>query len=112
MPGSYWFRFVEGEDFTRSLTYFAADGITPIDLTNYHAELDIDLNATTTIITVTDGHGITLGGIAGTIQVKIPVATFAAASFFVNARYRLILTDGTGNKIALLYGQISKEGQT
>ena len=109
MAGVYWFRIVEGEDFIRRVTYFGADGVTPVDLTGYSAQFDIDIRGNP-IISVTSGHGVTLGGADGTIDIKVPASTIAAAQDFSSAQYRLLLTDLTGSVSCLLHGLFSKEG--
>lgn len=108
--GVHWFRIIEGEGFVRVLTYLNGAN-TPVDLTGFHANFYIDL-AGETIMSLSDGAGITLGGTAGTIAITLPAATIEAAPEFSTAKYRLLLTPPGREPVCLLYGQFSKGGRT
>jgi hypothetical protein len=108
VAGSYWFRIIAGTDFNRVMTYNDTNG-NPVDLTEYSADFYIDLNDSP-LIHVSSPDNITLGGVAGTIQVIIPAAMFAAVQNFSDASYRLLLTDSDGGIAGLLAGQFTQEG--
>ena len=115
MSGVYWFRIVKGEDFNRSVTYYpnsTPDALgSPANLTGYSADFYIDLDNAEIIHKISPTN-ITLGGIAGTIQILIPAATFAGVEDFSEASYRLLLTPPAGGPFCLLSGQFTKEGET
>jgi hypothetical protein len=113
VTGSYWFRMTNGEDFTRSLTWFQDEEMEhPVNLTGWTAAFHVDLGGAT-ILTVTttpgDPGAITLGGPAGTIGIHIARAAFAAATAFSVATYRLLLTAPSGDTLCLLDGQFGKD---
>lgn len=64
-----------GTDWTRTWTYYQADGVTPVDLTGCHARMQVRATPSSAakIFDLDDQlkGGITLGGAAGTITVKI-----------------------------------------
>jgi hypothetical protein len=76
-PGIYNITCPEGATFDRTFT-LTVDG-TPQNLTGYTAAMQVreSLNATSTILSLTTGSGITLGGSAGTIAIAISAATTA-----------------------------------
>jgi hypothetical protein len=105
MAGTYPFTVIQGEDFAALLTWFQADGVTPIDLTGFHAVLIVeDRNGAGFNVSdeVLPGGYITLGGAAGTFQFTVPAATVARITGAVN--YRLMVTNPSGVTACLLYG--------
>lgn len=61
----------QGATFTLSLIWKDDEG-TPIDITGYVARMQIRQNYDTEpVISLTDGDGIVLGGVAGTIDITI-----------------------------------------
>lgn len=79
MPaGSYNIVCDQGATFGLNLTYEDANG-TAVNLTGYTARMQVrsKAEAATTILSLTSGSGITLGGSAGTIVISISAATTA-----------------------------------
>lgn len=68
----------QNADFDVVLTYTDANG-TPINLTGYTAAMQVRLTypETTAVVSLTNGSGITIGGVAGTLTIHIPAATTA-----------------------------------
>lgn len=93
----------QGTTFTKTLTW-SKDG-SPVDLTSYTAAMQVrsTYSSSSAVVSLTDGHGITLGGDAGTIQITIDNATTAGltAGDYV---YDLELTSGS-TVTRLLEGQ-------
>lgn len=104
----------QGTTFNPVLTY--TDNSVPpvaIDLSGYTARMQIRLKQTDAafIEELTDGNGITLGGVAGTIALFIS-DTDTAAFTFTSAVYDLELIDGSGIVIRLLTGTITLSTET
>ena len=102
MSGTHLFSVVKGEDFAVALTWLGADG-TPVDLTNYSAELFIGP------VTVESGEdtGLARGGTAGTITINVPPDALAGLS--ATQDYRLMLTNADGTR-CLLFGPFQVSG--
>lgn len=66
-----------GADFSQTFRWLQADGVTPKDLTSFTARLQVRLkhnSADPALLSVTNGSGITLGGVLGTIVVAFTAA--------------------------------------
>ena len=91
--GEWNFPIKDGIDFTATLTW-KPDGITPKDLTNYTAKLQCRDGADDTgeaLLELTNGNGLALGGVAGTIVITI---TKAQSAFGTRAlEYDLVMSD-------------------
>lgn len=103
MAGTYNFTIEQGADFTRTFTWKDSAGAL-INLTGYTARMKIKTGATT-IVSLTEVSGITLGGAAGTIVVAINAAATAAYTFS-KAVYDLELVSGGGVVTRLLEGKV------
>lgn len=79
-PGTYNIASFQGATFDLTATW--SIGGTPVDLTNYSAALQVrdDYDSTSTIFSLTNGTGITLGGTAGTITLAISAAAMGSAT--------------------------------
>jgi hypothetical protein len=104
-PARYDFDVSQNETVDRVFTW-TIDGV-PVNLTGYSAAMQVKWAAsdTTALISLTDGHGLTLGGAAGTIAVHIPYTTMQSiiAGYGV---YDLRLLSGTGGQMTpLVAGQ-------
>lgn len=79
-PGKYNITAYQGATYDLNLTW--STGGTPTNLTNYTAAMQVRTaaNAPTTILSLTNGSGITLGGTAGTIDVTIGATTMGSAT--------------------------------
>lgn len=79
-PGRYNIKAYQGATFNFVATF--SIGGTAVDLTNYSAAMQVrdTYNSPSTIFSLTNGSGITLGGTAGTITVEISAASMGAAS--------------------------------
>jgi len=64
---------------TFTVNFTIQTGNTPINLTGYSATMTIRpfVGANTTTLVLTNGNGITLGGVAGTVAISISAATTA-----------------------------------
>jgi hypothetical protein len=93
-PATYNITAYQGATYDLNLTW--AIGGTAVNLTNYTAAMQVRENAqaTATILSLTNGSGITLGGTAGTIAVNVTATTMGAAvaGFYV---YDLELSSGS-----------------
>ncbi len=79
-PGKYNITAYQGATYDLNLTWTI--GGTAVNLTNYTAAMQVRTaaNASTAILSLTNGSGITLGGTAGTIDVTISSTTMGAAT--------------------------------
>ena len=113
----YDFSIEQGSSFTISLIYKDSSG-SPIDLTGWCARLVIatDNNETITFVTtnsVVGSYSFALGGVLGTIVLKIPASVtntynFDAGKYDLELESINNLYSGGGHEIIrLLYGDIS-----
>ena len=94
-------------DLTLTL-YSGAVGSTPVDLTGSSASLVIkDRPGGDTLVTLTSGSGLTLGGSLGTIQIKRTPAQITAWTF-ETATYQLSKISSGGDVDLLLTGSIER----
>jgi hypothetical protein len=93
-PATYNITAYQGATYDLSLTY--SIGGTAVNLTGYTAAMQVreNPNSSTTILSLTSGSGITLGGTAGTIEVSVSASTMGSASPGFYA-YDLELTSGS-----------------
>lgn len=70
-PGTYPITVEQGQTFDRTFKIKIAG--TPLDLTGYSATASIKLRPQDTegVLTLTSGNGLTLGGTAGTVRVRL-----------------------------------------
>ena len=99
-PGKVNFLCPQGSTFNRRLTYKIND--VPVNLNGYTSRLQVREThyAQDTIVALTSGNGITLGGSAGTIDVLMTAsatALFDAGNFVYDLE--LESTDGTINRL-------------
>lgn len=76
-PGTYNITAYQGATYTLTLTWTVND--TPVNLTGYTAAMQVrqSPSATSTIFSLSNGSGITLGGSAGTIAIAISATDMA-----------------------------------
>jgi hypothetical protein len=103
--GTLGFTIEQGATFNLVLTWQVNS--TPVNLTGYTARLQarVDIEETETILSMTTGAGITLGGAAGTItlsQTAIQTAVLPAGSYI----YDLELVSGAGVVTRLVQGDL------
>lgn len=95
MAGTLNLTLAQGSTWSVTLTYKDANGAA-INLSGYTAAMQVRAShaASTTVLSLTSGSGITLGGAAGTITITASAATTAAieAGTYV---YDLELTTGS-----------------
>lgn len=105
--GIYDIIIEKGATWNPIITWQNNDG-TAIDLTGYSARLQVrePVTASTTLISLTSGSGITLGGTAGTIALLLS-ATDTAALSFEKGVYDLELVSGGGIVYRLLQGRVN-----
>ncbi len=103
-PGTYNIKCPQGATFSKTFSV-ALDGV-PKDLTGFSAALQVreTFDSTSTVVSLTNGTGITLGGTAGTIGVVIASTATAAipAGYY---SYDLEITSGAGVRDRLLEGK-------
>jgi len=95
----------QGETYIRTITWKQNGSL--VDLTGYTARMKVkDTYGGTTYLTLTDASGITLGGTAGTIVIKITDAQTSGlvAQDYV---YDLELVSGSGDVSKLIKGVIT-----
>jgi hypothetical protein len=98
----------QGATYSIVATWAGSDG-SPINLTSYTARLQIreSYTATSTLISLTNGSGITLGGSAGTIAITITAAQTAALSAPGSGVYDLEMVSAGGVVTRLLEGVVT-----
>jgi hypothetical protein len=106
MAGSYNFTIEQGATFNLLMTW-RIDNV-PVNLTGYSARLQarIDVDETETILSLTTGAGITLGGAAGTISLD-QTATQTALLPKGEYVYDLELQSSGGIVTRLLQGELN-----
>jgi hypothetical protein len=106
MAGSYNFTIEQGATFNLLMTWKIDD--VPVNLTGYTARLQarIDVDETDTILSLTTGAGITLGGAAGTITLD-QTATQTALLPKGEYVYDLELQTSGGIVTRLLQGELN-----
>jgi hypothetical protein len=106
MAGSYNFTIEQGATFNLLMTW-KIDNVA-VNLTGYTARLQarIDVDETETILSLTTGAGITLGGAAGTITLDQSAAQTAALPKGEYV-YDLELQSSSGNVTRLLQGELN-----
>lgn len=106
MAGSYNFTIEQGATFNLLMTW-RIDNV-PVNLTGYTARLQarIDVDETDTILSLTTGAGITLGGAAGTISLD-QTATQTALLPKGEYVYDLELQTSGGVVTRLLQGELN-----
>lgn len=79
-PGRYNITAYQGATYDMNLTW-STNG-TPTNLTNYTAAMQVRVtaDASTAVLSLTNGSGITLGGTAGTIDITIGATTMGSVS--------------------------------
>jgi len=104
--GTLDFTIEQGATFNLLLTW-KIDG-TAVNLTNYTARLQarVDVDSTTTVLSLTTGAGITLGGVLGTISLDQTAAQTTAlpAGQYI---YDLELIAGSGSVTRLVQGELN-----
>ena len=108
-PGVYNLTVYAGADFDQTFTI--TQGGTALNLTGYSASMQVReaADATATLLSLTSGTGITLGGTAGTVAVVITSAQSSALSAGSYA-YDLELVSGSSIVTRLLQGGFSVSG--
>lgn len=108
-PATYNITAYQGATYDLNMTW--AIGGTPVNLTGYTAAMQVRINPseTDTILSLTSGSGITLGGTAGTIAVNVSANTMGSATpgSFV---YDLELNSG-GQVTRLLQGAFTIQAE-
>lgn len=96
----------QGEDYSIVFTY-KIDGVA-VDLTSYTAALKAKVNYddTAAVISLANGSGLTLGGVAGTITVAI-AGTSTAGYSFDEAFYDLKITSGSSVSSYVAWGMVT-----
>ena len=82
IAGTFDFIIEEGAVFDETIVWYDSDGAL-VDLTGYSAEMEIrkNWNDSTALATLTSASGITLGGVAGTIRLRMTSAVTRALDF-------------------------------
>jgi hypothetical protein len=95
----------QGATYELTVTWKDSAG-TAINLTGYSARMQVreTYSSTSTIVSLTNGSGITLGGAAGTIAILISATTTAALTAPFSGVYDLELVSAGGVVTRLLQG--------
>ena len=95
----------QGATFELTVTWKDSAG-TAINLTGYSARMQVreTYSSTTSVVSLTNGSGITLGGSAGTIAIVISATTTAALTAPFSGVYDLELVSAGGVVTRLLQG--------
>jgi hypothetical protein len=107
-PGSYNFTLYQGADWDRTFT--VTQGGTALNLTGYTAAMQVReaADSTATLLSLTSGSGITLGGTAGSVAVVI---TSAQSSAMASGSYAYDLELISGAQVTrLLQGAVNVSG--
>lgn len=107
IPGRLDLTISQGATFDDQFIWESGDGVA-YNLTGFTARLQIRATKddSTTLVSLTNGAGLTLGGIAGTIDVLLSATTTAALSF-TTAFWDLELVSGGGVVYRLLEGYVT-----
>jgi len=105
MANRYNLEINQGATFSLTATWKDSTGAA-INLTGYTARLQIreSYASTTTIVSLTSGAGITLGGAAGTITIVIAASATSALTSPFSGVYDLELVDASSVVTRLLEG--------
>jgi len=108
-PGLYDITCFQGADYDK--TFAVSQGGTALNWTGYTARMQVrtSSDATATLLSLTSGSGITLGGTAGTILLTISNAQSAAVTAGSYA-YDLELVSGSSAVTRLLQGAFNVIG--
>ena len=108
-PAIYNITSYQGATYSLNMTW--AIGGTAVNLTNYTAAMQVRENpsATATVLSLTNGTGITLGGTAGTIGINVSASTMGSATPG-NYVYDLELNSG-GEVTRLLQGSFAIQAE-
>jgi hypothetical protein len=108
-PATYNIKAYQGATYSLNMTW--AIGGTAVNLTNYSAAMQVRENVNTngTILSLTNGTGITLGGTDGTIAINVPANTMGSATAG-NFVYDLELNSG-GEVTRLLQGYFAIQAE-
>ncbi len=95
----------QGATFELTITYKDSAG-TAINLTGYTARMQVreTYSSSSTVVSLTNGSGITLGGAAGTIAILISATTTAALTAPFSGVYDLEIVTAGGVVTRLLQG--------
>ena len=110
-PAHYSFLVRKGATWRSVFTLHQTDAASAVvNLTGYTARLEIkdEVGDSTSLLTLTESSGITLGGTAGTITI-LQSATQTDAYNWYTGDYRLTLTAGSGDTNVYLYGTVNVE---
>lgn len=103
-PGTYNITCPQGATFDKTFS-IALDG-SPKDLTGFSAAMQVreTFDSSATVVSLTNGSGITLGGVLGTINVIVSSSATSAipAGYY---SYDLEITSGAGVRDRLLEGK-------
>lgn len=103
-PGTYNITCPQGATFDKTFSV-ALDGY-PKDLTGFSAAMQVreTFDSSTPVLSLTNGSGITLGGVLGTINVVVSSSATSAipAGYY---SYDLEITSGAGVRDRLLEGK-------
>lgn len=93
------------DTFEHQLLWLDANGA-PVDLNGYTAKMEVRKteSSTTVIMTATDGDGITLGGVAGTVDILLTPAKTDIATTEQVYDLQVINTGGDGKVTTLVRG--------
>ena len=105
MANRYDIQIKQGATFSLTATWKDSTGAA-INLTGYTARMQVRLtyDAATTILSLTSGSEITLGGAAGTIDITVSATTTAGLTAPWAGAYDLELVSGGGVVTRLLEG--------
>lgn len=97
----------EHATWSKTLTLHTGDSSSAVtDLTGYTATFTVkDTEGGTTLMTLTNGSGVTLGGTAGTITLTRTLSEVTAITWSAGV-YELTLTSAGGIADVLIYGQV------
>ena len=99
----------QGATFRKSATWKTGTPATPVDLTNCTARMHVRAKITDTVplLTLTTANsGITLGGVAGTVEIYLSDEQTTAITW-TSAVYDLEIEFGTGDVRRLMAGSVS-----
>lgn len=103
------FRIIAAQnaDYDLLVTWKDSTG-SPINLTGFTAALQVRLTygEATTVISLTNGSGLTLGGAAGTIAIHIPYSLTAPLQAPKGYVYDLRVASGSGAATRILEGEL------
>jgi hypothetical protein len=108
MAGKYDLIIEQGATYILPITWKDGSGAL-VNLTGYTAKMQIKDMSGNVLFALTDTAGITLGGAAGTVTIKLTAVQTTTLTTTATAKYDLYLTAPNGDVTRLLKGWVTPD---